>query len=149
MPSALSMRSRYTPLMLKFLTPRQIFIDTIQNPVKTIRTYAFISLLIVAILYQLANIAYFAAGVSYAHSETPAVNADSGPTVSKTELQHSTQVAASLFFQKVFGSSGAVRGLNFLIALSAFGNLIAVLLGQSRVIRECGRYLFAYFLKWN
>jgi amino acid transporter len=32
-----------------------------------------------------------------------------------------------------------VRGLNFLIALSAFGNLIAVLLGTSRLIRECGR----------
>ena len=125
--------------MLNFLTPWQAFIDTIQNPVKTIRNYSFISLLIVAILYQLANIAYFAAGGFCAHSDTAAVNAESRPTVSKTELQHSTQVAASLFFNKVFGSSGAVRGLNFLIALSSFGNLIAVLLGQSRVIRECGR----------
>ena len=113
---------------------------------KTIRTYAFISLLIVAILYQLANIAYFAAGMFCAHSENAAVSADSVSIVSKTEIEHSTQVAASLFFQKVFGSSGAVRGLNFLIALSAFGNLIAVLLGQSRLIRECGRYLFAYFI---
>lgn len=60
--------------------------------------------------------------------------------VSKEDLKSSTQVAASLFFQNVFGSSGAVRGLNFLIALSAFGNLIAVLLGTSRAIRECGRY---------
>ena len=135
-------------LMLKFLIPRHAFIDTIQNPVKTIRTYAFISLLIVAVLYQLANIAYFAAGAFCAPFDIAAVNAESGPTVSKTELQHSTQVAASLFFQKVFGSSGAVRGLNFLIALSAFGNLIAVLLGQSRLIRECGRYLSpTYFLK--
>ena len=102
------------------------------------RTNAFISLLVVALLYTLANIAYFAAGRLYItlyllNSSNP------GPTVSKTELEESTQIAASLFFQKVFGSSGAVRGLNFLIALSAFGNLIAVLLGQSRVIRECGR----------
>lgn len=95
-------------------------VNEVKNPVKTLRINAFSSLLVVAILYQLANIAYFAA-------------------VSKTELEHSTQIAASLFFQKVFGSSGAVRGLNFLIALSAFGNLLAVLLGQSRVIRECGR----------
>ena len=80
-------------------------------------------------------------------SEIAGVNADFAPKVSKTELQHSTQIAASLFFQKVFGSSGAVRGLNFLIALSAFGNLLAVLLGQSRVIRECGRYLPANFLQ--
>lgn len=95
-------------------------VNEIKNPVKTIRTNAFISLLVVAVLYQLANIAYFAA-------------------VSKTELKDSTQIAASLFFENVFGSSGAVRGLNFLIALSAFGNLLAVLIGQSRIIRECGR----------
>ena len=29
--------------------------------------------------------------------------------------------------------------LNFFIALSSFGNLVAVLLGTSRLIRECGR----------
>ena len=69
---------------------------------------------------MLANIAYFAA-------------------VPVEELRESKQVAASLFFQHVFGTSRAVKGLNFLIALSAFGNLIAVLLGDSRLIRECGR----------
>lgn len=57
----------------------------------------------------------------------------------RKDLEESEQIAASLFFTNVFGSSGAVRGLNFLIALSSFGNLIAVLLGQSRVLRECGR----------
>ncbi|KKY19943.1 putative high affinity methionine permease [Phaeomoniella chlamydospora] len=95
-------------------------VNEVKNPVKTLRTNAFLSLLIVAILYQLANIAYFAA-------------------VSKADLEASTQVAASLFFTNVFGSSGAVRGLNFLIALSSFGNLLAVLLGTSRMLRECGR----------
>ncbi|CAF9912372.1 MAG: hypothetical protein ALECFALPRED_008100 [Alectoria fallacina] len=114
-------------------------VSEVKNPVKTVRNNSFISLLVVAILYQLANIAYFAAGSFCAHSEIAGENTDFGPTVSKTELKTSTQIAASLFFQRVFGSSGAVRGLNFLIALSAFGNLIAVLLGQSRVIRECGR----------
>ena len=118
------------------------FADTVKNPVKTIRTNAFISLLVVATLYQFANIAYFAAG--NVHNRTTVVrnSADIAALVSKTDLEKSTQVAASLFFQRVFGSSGAVRGLNFLIALSAFGNLIAVLIGQSRIIRECGRYVF-------
>jgi amino acid transporter len=96
-------------------------VNEIKNPVQRIRFSGGISLLAVAILYMLANIAYFAA-------------------VPKAELQNSSQIAASLFFQHVFGSSGAVKGLNFLIALSAFGNLLAVLLGQSRLIRECGRY---------
>jgi hypothetical protein len=64
--------------------------------------------------------------------------------VPKAQLAASSQVAASLFFQSVFGSGHAVRGLNFLIALSAFGNLVAVLIGQSRLIRECGRYVIAF-----
>ena len=95
-------------------------VNEVKNPVKTIRNNASIALLTVSILYILANIAYFAA-------------------VPKSELVESSQVAASMFFSKVFGSNGAARGLNFLIALSAFGNLIAVLIGQSRLIRECGR----------
>jgi amino acid transporter len=59
--------------------------------------------------------------------------------VPKHELANSEQIAAALLFEHVFGSSGAVRGVNFLIALSSFGNLVAVLLGTSRLLRECGR----------
>ena len=95
-------------------------VNEVRNPVKQIRRNASIALLIVAVLYVLANIAYFAA-------------------VPKAQLMKSSQVAASLFFEKVFGSTSA-KGLSFLIAVSAFGNLMAVLIGQSRVIRECGRY---------
>lgn len=73
-----------------------------------------------AILYILANVAFFAA-------------------IPKEEILEGRTIAAGLLFTKVFGNNGAVRGLNFLIALSSFGNLIAVLLGQSRLIRECGR----------
>ncbi|KAL9065208.1 MAG: hypothetical protein Q9157_007551 [Trypethelium eluteriae] len=114
-------------------------VNEVKNPVKTIRNNATIALLTVSVLYVLANIAYFAA-------------------VPKEELMESSQVAASLFFEKVFGSSGAARGLSFLIALSAFGNLVAVLIGQSRMIRECGRFWAStkpfgtpfgpYFVKW-
>ena len=95
-------------------------VNEVKNPVRSIRNSGGISLAIVAVLYMLANIAYFAA-------------------VPKQELKESTQIAASLFFERVFGTGHAVKGLNFLIALSAFGNLLAVLIGQSRLIRECGR----------
>ncbi|KAL2260309.1 hypothetical protein VTK26DRAFT_5717 [Humicola hyalothermophila] len=91
-----------------------------ESPVRQLRRNGFLSLIIVAILYILANIAYFAA-------------------IPKDELREAREIAASLFFSRVFGSSNAIRGLNFLIALSSFGNLIAVLLGTSRLIRECGR----------
>ncbi|KAJ8110959.1 hypothetical protein OPT61_g6335 [Boeremia exigua] len=94
--------------------------NEIKNPIKTIKKNGSIALLLVTVLYILANVAYFAA-------------------VPRAELEKSEQIAASLFFQHVFGSGGAVKGLNFLIALSAFGNLLAVLIGQSRQIRECGR----------
>lgn len=68
-----------------------------------------------------------------------ALRAANTHTVPKEDLAAAKQIAASLFLQNVFGTGRAVKGLNFLIALSSFGNLLAVLLGQSRVIRECGR----------
>lgn len=95
-------------------------VNEVKNPVRSIRNSGGLSLFIVAILYMLANIAYFSA-------------------VPKVDLKKSKQIAASLFFERVFGTGKAVKGLNFLIALSAFGNLVAVLIGQSRLIRECGR----------
>ncbi|KAF2440153.1 amino acid transporter [Karstenula rhodostoma CBS 690.94] len=122
-------------------------VNEVRNPVKKLKTHAFIALTIVAILYILANVAYFAA-------------------VPKAELLASKEISAALFFKHALGSSGAVKGLNFLIALSSFGNLIAVLLGSSRLVRECGRQgvlpfpifwastrpfgtpLGPYFIKW-
>ncbi|RHZ67341.1 high affinity methionine permease [Aspergillus thermomutatus] len=95
-------------------------VNEVKNPVKTLRWSAPLSLLLVATLYMLANIAYFSAAT-------------------KEEILGSKVVAASIFFQKVFGTSSASRALNFLICLSAFGNLLAVLIGQSRLLRECGR----------
>jgi amino acid transporter len=89
--------------------------------VKTLRWSAPLSLFVVSVLYMLANIAYFSAAT-------------------KQEILQSKLVAAGVFFQKVFGTSGAARALNFLICVSAFGNLVAVLIGQSRMLRECGRY---------
>ncbi|KAF2122403.1 amino acid permease-domain-containing protein [Lophiotrema nucula] len=95
-------------------------VNEVKNPVKKLRFNSYLALTVVAILYVLANVAYFAA-------------------VPITELKAAKEISASLFFRHALGSSGAVKGLNFLIALSAFGNLVAVLIGQSRMIRECGR----------
>ncbi|OGE50891.1 hypothetical protein PENARI_c015G03718 [Penicillium arizonense] len=95
-------------------------VNEVRNPTKTLRWSAPLSLGLTATLYILANIAYFSAA-------------------SKEEILESKVVAAGLFFEKVFGNSGAATALNFLICLSAFGNLLAVLIGQSRMLRECGR----------
>ncbi|KAF9240524.1 hypothetical protein LCP9604111_8699 [Penicillium roqueforti] len=95
-------------------------VNEVKNPTKTLKWSAPLSLGVTAILYVLANIAYFSAA-------------------SKEEILESKVVAAGVFFEKVFGTGGAASALNFLICVSAFGNLLAVLLGQSRMLRECGR----------
>lgn len=59
--------------------------------------------------------------------------------VSKYDLENSELTTASLWFSNVLGNSSRVRGLNFLIALSAFGNMVSGSIGAARMIRECGR----------
>ena len=97
-------------------------VNEIHDPVRKIRRYGFLSVLIVALLYMFCNIAYFAA-------------------VPKEEFAESSELAAGVFFTTVFGKGAAETALNVLILLSAFGNLLAVLIGQSRLIREIGRYV--------
>ncbi|KAF4825810.1 High-affinity methionine permease [Colletotrichum siamense] len=94
--------------------------NEVKNPVRSLKIYATAALTTVYILYMFANVAFFAA-------------------VPREDLENSGLTVASLFFTAVFGNSGAVRGLNFLIALASFGNMIAVIIGLSRRIRECGR----------
>lgn len=55
------------------------------------------------------------------------------------ELTHSGTLIASLFFQKTFGTKAASKALDVLVALSAFGHLLAAIVGHSRALRECGR----------
>ncbi|KAJ5953026.1 Amino acid/polyamine transporter I [Penicillium vulpinum] len=123
-------------------------VNEVRNPTKTLKWSAPLSLGLTAVLYILANIAYFSAA-------------------SKEEILESKVVAAGVFFEKVFGTGGAASALNFLICMSAFGNLLAVLIGQSRMLRECGRQgvlpftsfwtstrpfgtpLGPYFVKWS
>jgi amino acid transporter len=73
----------------------------------------------VSILYILANVAYFAA-------------------VPAADIRESGELTAALFFEAVFGSKQA-KGLPALIAVSAAGNIMATIIGATRMIRECGR----------
>ncbi|KZZ98367.1 high affinity methionine permease [Moelleriella libera RCEF 2490] len=96
-------------------------VNEIKNPVPSIKRYGFVSVAIVSALYMLCNVAYFAA-------------------VDKVAFAKSKEVAAGVFFTTVFGASGAAEtAFNVLVLLSAFGNLVASLVGQSRMIREIGR----------
>ncbi|KKA28238.1 hypothetical protein TD95_002430 [Thielaviopsis punctulata] len=95
-------------------------VNEIKDPVRTIRLNGLISLSLVSVLYMLCNIAYFA-------------------SVPKETFSSSGQIAAAIFFSAVFGSQRAETALNVLVLCSAFGNLLVVLIGQSRMIREIGR----------
>jgi len=44
-----------------------------------------------------------------------------------------------LFFRRVFGNTATAKLLPLLVALSCFGNIIAVTVGQARLIREVAR----------
>lgn len=92
----------------------------IKNPIQTTKRYGAISLLTVTLLYMFCNIAYFAA-------------------VDKDIFAASDETAAAAFFAAVFGEGSATKALSFLVLLSAFGNLLVVLIGDSRMIREIGR----------
>ncbi|KAI2616808.1 amino acid transporter [Hypoxylon sp. NC1633] len=122
-------------------------VNEIKNPIPTLRRNGFLSVLIVSLLYMFCNIAYLA-------------------SVPKKEFAESKEIAAAVFFVSVFGEGRAEQALSVLVLLSAFANLLAVLIGQSRVIREIGRQgvlpytefwvstkpfgtpLGPYFLKW-
>ncbi|KAJ4983134.1 high-affinity methionine permease [Stagonosporopsis vannaccii] len=93
--------------------------NEIKNPFPLLKKVAPLSLIIVFILYVLANVAYFAA-------------------VPAAEIRESGELAAALFFEAVFGTKAA-KGLPALIAVSAAGNIMAVIIGATRQIRECAR----------
>ncbi|KAH8822954.1 high-affinity methionine permease [Flagelloscypha sp. PMI_526] len=83
--------------------------NEIANPVRTIKTAGPTTLGIVFFLYFFAN------------------------------TKKSGQLLAAKFFTAVFGSYAGTRVLPVFVALSAFGNLIAVAIGQARVFREVAR----------
>ncbi|ODO09525.1 hypothetical protein I350_03128 [Cryptococcus amylolentus CBS 6273] len=97
--------------------------NEIKNPIKTIKRTANTAVIFVAILYILTNIGYFAANKS---------------AVTKSEITGSSQVTATVFWTKIFGTKAA-KGLTILPVLSAASNIVTVIVGHSRMIREIGR----------
>ncbi|PWN49405.1 amino acid transporter [Violaceomyces palustris] len=95
-------------------------LNEIPNPVRTIKIWSPISLSIVSVLYILAGVAYFSA-------------------IPLEEIKSSKTLTAALYFEKVFGTTAGAKVLPALVAVSAMGNIIAVAIGQSRVLREVGR----------
>ncbi|KAF7964352.1 hypothetical protein HWV62_9671, partial [Athelia sp. TMB] len=91
-----------------------------RDPARTIRRSGLISLWIATSLFFLINVAYVAA-------------------VPKEDIRNSGQLVAVLFFQNIFGHSWGAKVLPAMVALSCFGNMIAVTAGHARVIREVAR----------
>jgi amino acid transporter len=94
-------------------------VNEVKNPIRTIKRSAYSCTAIIFVLYFLVNIAYFAG-------------------VPKADLKTSSQTTASLFFANVFGDKAA-QGLTILPVISALGNILAVIVGQARMVREIGR----------
>jgi amino acid transporter len=90
-----------------------------KNPVRTLKIAAPVALGLVAVLYMLANIAYFAA-------------------VPREEIISSGRILAASFFRNMFGEK-AERALSVFVALSAFGNVLSVIFSQGRLVQEIGR----------
>ncbi|EGO04068.1 hypothetical protein SERLA73DRAFT_102414 [Serpula lacrymans var. lacrymans S7.3] len=93
--------------------------NNVRDPVRTLRIAGPLGLGICAVLYLLANVAYFAAAT-------------------KEEIQNSGVTVASLFFGQVFGNA-AERALSVFVALSALGNVITITFAASRVNQELAK----------
>ena len=75
------------------------------NPALTVRKAGRISLILVSFFYLFINVAYIAA-------------------IPLNEIRSSGQLVAFLFFQRVFGSRGAMF-FPLLVSLSCFGNIVS------------------------
>ncbi|KAF8878903.1 amino acid transporter [Gymnopilus junonius] len=96
-----------------------LVLNDVKDPVRTLKIAGPLGLGICAVLYLLANVAYFSAATT-------------------TEIRHSGVTVASLFFGKVFGAE-AQKALTVFVALSALGNVITVTYAQSRVNQELAK----------
>ncbi|TFY64544.1 hypothetical protein EVG20_g5906 [Dentipellis fragilis] len=90
------------------------------HPVRTVRNASMLSLALVTVLFFLVNVAYIAA-------------------VPLDEMKNSGQLVGALFFGRVFGGHWVSKVLPMMVALSCIGNIIAVTVGQARVLREVAR----------
>lgn len=94
-------------------------LNEVKNPVRTLKIAGPLGLGICAVLYLLANVAYFAAA-------TP------------QEVAKSSVTVASYFVGKVFGPT-AKTVISVFVALSALGNVLTITFAQSRVNQELAK----------
>ncbi|KIJ93551.1 hypothetical protein K443DRAFT_135026 [Laccaria amethystina LaAM-08-1] len=93
--------------------------NNVKNPVRTLKIAGPLGLGICAVLYMLANVAYFTAAT-------------------KDEISKSGVTVAALFFKSVFGTK-AEKALSFFVSLSALGNVITVTFTICRINQELAK----------
>ncbi|EMD32253.1 hypothetical protein CERSUDRAFT_88248 [Gelatoporia subvermispora B] len=93
--------------------------NNVKDPVRTLKIAGPLGLGICAVMYLLANVAYFAAAT-------------------KQQIDSSGVTVASLFFGNVFGAQ-AQKALTVFVALSALGNVITITFAASRVNQELAK----------
>ncbi|RDA92293.1 hypothetical protein CP533_3279 [Ophiocordyceps camponoti-saundersi (nom. inval.)] len=91
-----------------------------KRPGKTLAVAAPIAIGSVAVLYVLANVAYFAA-------------------IPRDQLEHSEVLVADYFFRCMFGDQAAAHVLPLLVALSNLGNILAASFAYSRMTQEMAK----------
>ncbi|KAG6829046.1 hypothetical protein H0H92_005877 [Tricholoma furcatifolium] len=94
-------------------------LSEVRNPKRTIRIAGPLAIGVVTVLYMLANVAYLVGA-------------------SKEEITGSGRLVAALLFRNVYGPK-AERVLDVFVAMSALGNVLAVIFSQGRVNQELGR----------
>ncbi|KAH8115936.1 amino acid transporter [Phellopilus nigrolimitatus] len=103
-------------------------LSEVRDPVRTIKRAAPLAMLCVTLVYILVNISYFA-------------------VVSKEDILDGGRIVAALFFRNLFGPQ-TERIVSMIIALSVFGNMMAVQFTQGRVIQELGREGILPYSSW-
>ncbi|TDZ39286.1 High-affinity methionine permease [Colletotrichum spinosum] len=95
-------------------------LSEVRNPQKTLRLALPLSMGIIAVLYLLANVAYFAA-------------------VPKEDFIAAKVTVAATLFKNVFGESAGTKALPALVALSALGHLLGVAFTVPRLLQELAK----------
>ncbi|KAJ3567535.1 hypothetical protein NP233_g6305 [Leucocoprinus birnbaumii] len=94
-------------------------LSEVRNPARTLRIAGPLAVVVVASLYILANIAYFAGA-------------------SKSEILSSGRLVVSLLMNNIWGEQ-VERWVDFGVALSSLGNVLAVSFSQGRVNQALGK----------
>ncbi|ANB14662.1 Mup1p [Sugiyamaella lignohabitans] len=90
-----------------------------KNPHRILKIAAPLAITIVTILYMFVNLAYFA-------------------VVPRDQILNSGTILAGNFFGIVWGKRGETA-MSVFVALSALGNVMAVIFSQGRIVQELGR----------